>query len=763
MEGDEKPTGDPALHDPHKDEAEQDSDTIELRDLSVPPSIHTVSDLTSNASLTRSPQTPTRQRAYTAHQKRHVAIGSLLYASSHGDTNSVYNTLRTGEVHVNDGDYDRRTALHVATSEGHFDLVKNLIDAHGADINAKDRWGGTPLDDAVRHGHEQISVYLKQQGGQHGDSADFGAQLISAASRGDLAIVKKLVESGVSPNSADYDQRSALHVAVADRRLDVVQYLLSKGADPNAVDRFGGTPLDEARRVGVRLGTDDIQQVIEQAANKNIHHKKWYLRFLNPFAVTIFFFEMIFIALFAIFTRYDDLANGTTDASIQGDANIYVINYHHFFMDVHVMIFIGFGFLMTFLRKYGYTAVGVNFLLGTFALQWYILVGAFFEYCLEGHWEYIGINIVRLIKADFAAGAVLITFGALLGKTTPLQMCVVALFEVTVYAINEAVGIRLGVADLGGSMVIHTFGAYFGLAASLLLTPRGARGNSDNSAVYRSDLFSMIGTIFLWIYWPSFNAALGVGATQHRAVINTVLSISASCVITFVASNIIRGERVFNMVDIQNATLAGGVAMGAASDMIHHPAVALGVGTFAGLVSVFGFSRLQPFLERKIGLHDTCGVHNLHGMPGIIGAIAGISAAAWAPAGVYGLQLSVVFPDRPGRSAQSQALHQFAYLGITLGFAIVGGLLTGLFVRLIPRPKKFFVDDQHWEVPKLELPYYFDERGEIERIDRAIYNAKEENVVPAEVDARFAKMEAKIKKLKKRANRTGAYFLRCNF
>lgn len=45
-------------------------------------------------------------------------------------------------------------------------------------------------------------------------------------------------------------------------------------------------------------------------------------------------------------------------------------------------------------------------------------------------------------------------------------------------------------------MVIHTFGAFFGLAASAVITPASARGNKDNAAVYHSDLFSMIGTFF---------------------------------------------------------------------------------------------------------------------------------------------------------------------------------------------------------------------------------------------------------------------------
>ena len=52
---------------------------------------------------------------------------------------------------VNAADYDKRTCLHLAASEGLHTLAAFLLEA-GAHINAKDRWGGTPLRDAVREG-----------------------------------------------------------------------------------------------------------------------------------------------------------------------------------------------------------------------------------------------------------------------------------------------------------------------------------------------------------------------------------------------------------------------------------------------------------------------------------------------------------------------------------------------------------------------------------------------------------------------------------
>lgn len=56
---------------------------------------------------------------------------------------------------------------------------------------------------------------------------------------------------------------------------------------------------------------------------------------------------------------------------------------------------------------------------------------------------------------------------------------------------------------------------------------------------------------------------------------------------------------------------------------------ALGLGLAAGLVSTLGYSKLSPWLERKCGLTDTCGIHNLHALPGVLGGVAA-GIAAWS-------------------------------------------------------------------------------------------------------------------------------------
>lgn len=66
------------------------------------------------------------------------------------------------------------------------------------------------------------------------------------------------------------------------------------------------------------------------------------------------------------------------------------------------------------------------------------------------------------------------------------------------------------VIDFGGSMVIFTFGGFFGLSCSIFYKRKAAIEDKNNlgKGNYFSDLMSIIGTLFLFCYWPSFNAAL---------------------------------------------------------------------------------------------------------------------------------------------------------------------------------------------------------------------------------------------------------------
>jgi len=415
-------------------------------------------------------------------------------------------------------------------------------------------------------------------------------------------------------------------------------------------------------------------------------------------------FQAALIILYARCVQYDT----TVDARVS-DPNQPIQSIYPLYQDVHVMIFVGFGFLMTFLHKYSYGAVGFTFLVGALSLQWGILTVNFWNRVITGIWGVINITVVDLVNGDFAAGAVLISYGAIIGRVTPTQLLVMAIAEIAAYGLNNAIVVtHQGLADIGGTYVIHMFGAYFGLTVSRVLSARKVKhsGWEANSARYHTDIFAMIGTLFLWLYWPSFNGALAgdVGNARHRSIINTVLSIATSAFSSFIMSRMLRRNGKFNMVDVQNATLAGGVAMGCCANMLPRPWGAMFIGLWAGILSTFGFNRIQGFLERKIGLLDTCGVHNLHGMPSVFGAFCSVVLAGIGHHSQYGgdMQYASVFPKGAHLTPQGQALIQLQSIGITLAIAIGGGIVTAFIMTSwhFNPLAHFFHDETSWEVPE---------------------------------------------------------------
>lgn len=111
----------------------------------------------------------------------------------------------------------------------------------------------------------------------------------------------------------------------------------------------------------------------------------------------------------------------------------------------------------------------------------------------------------------------------------------------------------------------------------------------NEGASYTSDIFAMVGSVFLWIYWPSFNSILVDGDQQERAILHTYLSLAACTVTTFCLSGLLNKDRKFDMVHVQNSTLAGGVAVGSVCNLILHPWGAIMIGILSGVLSVVGY------------------------------------------------------------------------------------------------------------------------------------------------------------------------------
>jgi len=142
------------------------------------------------------------------------------------------------------------------------------------------------------------------------------------------------------------------------------------------------------------------------------------------------------------------------------------------------------------------------------------------------------------MKCSYSVAAVLVAFGGLIGRVGPKDILIIGVIHMIGYTLNEQiVKTKIKMLDSGGSAVIHTYGAYFGLTVCLILSGK-IKPASNIKTSYISNIFGFIGTLFLWLFWPSFN--FGVSAMnsfeQNQIVVNTVLSLTGSVVGTYIMS-----------------------------------------------------------------------------------------------------------------------------------------------------------------------------------------------------------------------------------
>uniref|UniRef100_A0A668AG33 Ammonium transporter AmtB-like domain-containing protein n=1 Tax=Myripristis murdjan TaxID=586833 RepID=A0A668AG33_9TELE len=440
--------------------------------------------------------------------------------------------------------------------------------------------------------------------------------------------------------------------------------------------------------------------------------------------VLVLVLEIVILVLYSCFVTYDDNANAKLQNNETNPMENSLYRDYPFFADVQVMIFLGFGCLLAFLRFYGFSGMVFNFLTATFAIQWAILMQGFFQFYYDGK---IHLGVINLLNAEFACAVVLISFGAVLGKTSPVQLLVMAFLEVPIFAVTEwAVLKYIRINDAGGTILIHLFACYFGLGVTFVLyRPSLNEGHVKEITSYQSDILSVMGTLFLWVFWPSFNSALTFkGDDQHRAVLHTFIGLSSSTMTAFALTVVFNKKGKLTMADVQNVTLAGGVTVGASVDMMISPAASYALGVMGCTACFLGYKYLTPFLARRLRIQDQCGIHNLHGLTGLISSTAGICAILLATEETYGPSMYQIFSHRAppegdpkllelqqlipglkpglGRTAQEQALYQVAAVFTTIAASAIGGILTGFILNLpflaSPSDEDCFDDDLFFEI-----------------------------------------------------------------
>jgi len=311
---------------------------------------------------------------------------------------------------------------------------------------------------------------------------------------------------------------------------------------------------------------------------------------------------------------------------------------------IHVlaMLLLGFGFLMVFVRGHGFSSLTATLLVTSISIPVYMIIKS---YTGEGS----VISIETLLFGEFCAASILIAIGAPLGRMKMEQYVLMAFLFTIVYFINEWLildsGHFAGFQDTGGSVVIHAFGAYFGLGvvANTAKHFKGFEAGSDTT----SNLFCMVGSLVLWVFWPSFTSAIVSPERVPLTAINTILALAGATMATYVVSRLVGNGRL-NIEHIANAALAGGVAIGSTCDMAS-PGMAILIGICAGVLSTIGYSFIAAKVQKFIKGTDTCGVHNLHGMPGLLGGLSAIVITGNWQVQLLGMLVTVVIAFAGGK------------------------------------------------------------------------------------------------------------------
>ena len=160
---------------------------------------------------------------------------------------------------VNGRDRNGGTPLHEAVRQGDTELAKDLV-ARGADLYARTERGAeggntgsrrtsglTPFLTAAQTGNVEMMRALIALGADPAAQTNEGAGAVLLATRSrELEAVQMVVELGLDVNLCPTDRPSALHTAVRVGADEIVEYLAARGADFAARDHQGRTPLEEA-------------------------------------------------------------------------------------------------------------------------------------------------------------------------------------------------------------------------------------------------------------------------------------------------------------------------------------------------------------------------------------------------------------------------------------------------------------------------------------------------------------------------------------
>ncbi|KAL5259485.1 hypothetical protein ACHWQZ_G009806 [Mnemiopsis leidyi] len=152
-------------------------------------------------------------------------LPSLLCEVVYSNNYDLMFALMKENINFNVGDHDNRTPLHIAAALGHVDIVKTLI-WNKSDVNAIDRFGFSPLQEACQNRHDTVCEILRESGAKlflsHEDQVSL---LCWSAHNSDYDMLTRLAKNNIDLTLADYDGRNCFDVARDNKNNNLIEIL----------------------------------------------------------------------------------------------------------------------------------------------------------------------------------------------------------------------------------------------------------------------------------------------------------------------------------------------------------------------------------------------------------------------------------------------------------------------------------------------------------------------------------------------------------
>lgn len=195
----------------------------------------------------------------------------MFKAVSEGDESAMMALLNADPMLLEKSDRDGMRPLAVAAQHGQLGALRLLV-KEGAEISARDRTRSTALHWAAEGGHEEVVAFLLGQGAQ-ADVEDTGGRtpLMLACAHGHVGVVRLLGQYMGTLALDEQDDRgnTGLHLAVDGGRTEVVNFLISQGADANRLFSDDGTTLLMRASANGHLGV--VRALLQHMGTLTLH------------------------------------------------------------------------------------------------------------------------------------------------------------------------------------------------------------------------------------------------------------------------------------------------------------------------------------------------------------------------------------------------------------------------------------------------------------------------------------------------------------